>query len=80
MLSVNFYTKEHCLLCEEALTIVEILQSMYSFQINICDIHERDDWLEQYFLLIPVVEINGTKLTGNQLTYPIIEETIKAHL
>lgn len=80
MLSVNFYTKEHCLLCEEALIIVETLQSIYSFQLNIRDIHERDDWLEQYFLLIPVVDINGTELTGNQLTYAILEETIKAHV
>lgn len=71
---INFYTKPDCLLCQEALALLEMLQHIHLFQIDICDIHERDDWLEKYFLHIPVIEIEGTILTGADIEFSRIEQ------
>lgn len=80
MLFVDFYTKENCLLCEEALTMIETLQSIYPFQVNICDIHEREEWLEKYFLTIPVVDIGGTIFMGEQVNFSTLEQAIKEYV
>lgn len=75
-LVVDFYTKPNCLLCDDALAKLELLQQMYSFQINICNIHERDDWLEKYFLHIPVVEIEDIIITGDEIDFERLEKEI----
>lgn len=73
---IHFYTKPDCLLCEEALTMLQTLQNIYEFEINICDIHERDEWLEKYFLHIPVIEINDRLFTGDEIEFSKLEEQI----
>jgi len=75
-LVIHFYTKPDCLLCEEALTMLQTLQNIYEFEINICDIHERDEWLEKYFLHIPVIEINDRLFTGDEIEFSKLEEQI----
>lgn len=49
---------------------------MYTFQINICNIHERDDWLEKYFLHIPVVAIDNTIVTGDEIGFERLEKEV----
>lgn len=80
MLQVDFYTKEDCLLCEEALTLLETLRDIHPFNLNICDIHERDDWMEAYFLLIPVVAIKDEILYGEKLNLIDMDKTIQKYL
>lgn len=74
---IDFYTKPDCLLCDEALSLLEILQTLYDIDINICDIHERDDWLEKYFLHIPVIDIEGTTLSGEAIEFTQLEQLIQ---
>lgn len=62
MLTVHFYTKENCPLCDHALIILEDLQEELGFTIEERDIHENDEWLERYGLMIPVVQVNGEDL------------------
>ncbi len=77
---INFYTKVDCLLCKEALVLLETLKDIYSFEINICDIHDNDKWLEKYFLLIPVIDINGTILIGDDIEFSRLEKAIQENL
>ena len=77
---IDFYTKENCLLCEEALTLLETLKTLYTFEINICDIHANDEWLEKYFLLIPVIDVNGTIVTGKDIHFTYLEQVIQENL
>ncbi|HLR42681.1 MAG TPA: glutaredoxin family protein [Pseudogracilibacillus sp.] len=77
MLEVTFFTKEKCLLCDEAETILETVQLLHPFQLHKVDIYEDDVLLEKYQLMIPVIEINETCLTSNDISFERIEAAIK---
>ena len=55
---IHFYTKKNCPLCEEAKDLLKILQREVTFTLLEVDIYSNDKLLEQYGLMIPVVEIN----------------------
>lgn len=79
-LVIDFYTKPDCLLCDDALATLQLLQKMYSFQINICNIHDREGWLEKYFLHIPVVKIEDVIITGEEIGFERLEKEINRKL
>ncbi len=56
---IHFYTKKNCPLCEEAKDLLKLLQREITFTLLEVDIYSNDKLLEQYGLMIPVVEING---------------------
>ncbi|WP_257351891.1 glutaredoxin family protein [Pseudalkalibacillus decolorationis] len=58
MLKVQFYTKKNCPLCDKAYLILEELQKEFDFAIEERDIYKKDEWLESYGLMIPVVQVN----------------------
>ncbi|OCA84940.1 NrdH-redoxin [Bacillus sp. FJAT-27986] len=55
---IHFYTKKNCPLCEEAKDLLKILQREMTFTLLEVDIYSNDKLLEQYGLMIPVVEIS----------------------
>lgn len=73
MQNVIFYTKEGCSLCDEAEALLSLFQHKYPYQVEKRDIYSNDDWLMQYQLQIPVVEMNGKQLIGEQINYQAIE-------
>lgn len=75
-----FYTKNQCTLCDEALDILSLFREDFSFDIEYRDIYTNDEWLETYQLLIPVIDINGEQLNGEQISYENIERLLKQHL
>ena len=77
MQQVIFYTKEICSLCEEARALLEMYQRDYQFDIVERDIYTNDDWLEEYQLLIPFVQINETTLNCEELNIVSLEEVLK---
>ncbi|WP_042222546.1 glutaredoxin family protein [Oceanobacillus manasiensis] len=74
--TIILYTKENCGLCEQAKDLLESLQLIHSFQIEERDIYTNDQWLEQYQLMIPVVEIGRTQFYGEQLQPEVLEAAI----
>lgn len=75
MVTLYFYTKKDCPLCEEGLVLLKHLQSAYSFQIEERDIYTRDEWLEKYQIRIPVVEDEqGTVLDEGILSIIHLQE------
>ncbi|KMY46286.1 glutaredoxin [Bacillus sp. FJAT-27916] len=56
---VHFYTKKDCPLCEEAKDLLKLLQREKTFTLLEVDIYANDRLLEQYGLMIPVVEVDG---------------------
>lgn len=80
MLKILYYTKENCALCDEAYSLLLMLQDHYPFQIETRDIYTNDTWLEEYQLIIPVVQINKTFLDCKQMDLLTIESTLKAAL
>jgi len=77
MKTIIFYTKDNCSLCDDALSILSLFQQDYFFEIQFRDIYSNDDWLENYQLLIPVIDINGEQLNCEQMSYENIENLLK---
>ena len=56
---LHLYTKKNCPLCEEAKDLLKFLQREKTFTLLEVDIYSNDKLLEEYGLMIPVVEINN---------------------
>lgn len=67
MKKVVFYTKENCLLCEEAFNLLTVIQDIEPFQLEIKDIYENDELLEEYQLIIPVIKIDEKEMFGDSI-------------
>ncbi|MGN8645363.1 glutaredoxin family protein [Gracilibacillus sp. HCP3S3_G5_1] len=55
-MKLKLYGKENCSLCDEAKTILEMLQQDYLFEFEEINIYNDDVLLEAYHLLIPVIK------------------------
>jgi len=73
MKKVQFFTKENCLLCDEAEVLLEAMQAVYPFTIEKIDIYEDDALLEKYQIEIPVVKLGDVELNSTQLTFESLE-------
>lgn len=78
--SVIIYTKENCLLCDDAMELLNRLQLTYNFEVIERDIHSNDEWLMDYQLMIPVVVINEQINFGAQLEYVALGEQLEKML
>jgi glutaredoxin len=58
-IKLTLFTKENCGLCEEAKDAIRLVQSEYEIEVNEIDIYSDDALLEEYQLMIPVIQING---------------------
>lgn len=74
---VILYTKENCPLCDEAKAMLLILQAEHALQIEERDIHERDEWLLEYQLKIPVISIDNEELHAGQISLDQLEGLIR---
>lgn len=77
---VILYRKNHCGLCDEAESMLEILQSSYPFEIEHRDIDKNDEWLLKYLIQIPVVEMNGESLAANEIDFDSLDRLLKKYL
>lgn len=57
--TVDFYTRQGCHLCEDALAIVEPIAREYGAVLQLHDIDEDFALQERYGELVPVVNIDG---------------------
>lgn len=78
MSKVQFFTKQDCLLCDEALDLVELVIDQYDVQLEIVDIYTSDTFLEKYQLQIPVLKVKDEELSGEALTYEKIETLVQS--
>ncbi|HLQ71266.1 MAG TPA: glutaredoxin family protein [Bacillota bacterium] len=74
---VHFYMKENCALCDDIKAQLWLLQQYYDFEIEERDIYTCDEWLMEYQLSIPVVELNGNQLDCESASYQTIEKLLK---
>lgn len=80
MLKVPYYTKKNCSSCDEAYSMLMMLQDYYPFQIEERDIYTNDMWLEEYGLIIPAVQIKDVFLNCEQMDIVTIEDVLKEKL
>ena len=77
MKKVIFYTKENCLLCDEALDLLKVIQSVEPFKVQVEDIYKDDALLEEYQLIIPVIKIGDEIIYGKSINFAEILEKVK---
>ncbi|MBU5212088.1 glutaredoxin family protein [Heyndrickxia oleronia] len=74
---VIFYTRNQCQLCKEAMQLLTILQSEFSFEIIEKNIDESDELTEKYGLMIPVIEMNNEIIQYGQIDYFTLQSFLK---
>lgn len=63
MHKIVVYSKEGCHLCERAIQVLrELLEAGNSFHLEIVDIRHQDTLFKEYFLKIPVIQLDGKDL------------------
>lgn len=77
ILDVIFYTKEKCLLCEDALDMLRSFQDDYLLIIEERDIYTNKEWLMDYQIRIPVIEINGEQLDCEEISYKALSKLLQ---
>lgn len=69
MKTVTFYTRENCCLCDEALEVVQRIQSRVPFELVIVDLDREasEEKKTAYDWDIPVIEIDGRKMAKHRV-------------
>ncbi|QHS23234.1 glutaredoxin family protein [Virgibacillus sp. MSP4-1] len=78
--NIIFYTKENCPLCEEARSLLMLLQTEYEFHIEEKDIYEDDRLLEKYQISIPVIRVDEEEIDGSQMNLQQIRKVFDKKL
>ncbi|MCM3745346.1 glutaredoxin family protein [Sporosarcina luteola] len=66
---VQFYTKKGCHLCDEAASMMKLVQEDYPLTWSTIDIETDDESHEKYMLMIPVIEKEGEVLLYGSIGY-----------
>lgn len=66
---VQFYTRKGCHLCEEAESMMKLVQEDFPLTWSTIDIETDDESHEKYMLMIPVVEKDGEVLLYGSIGY-----------
>ncbi|TFB24320.1 glutaredoxin family protein [Filobacillus milosensis] len=77
---ITLFTKPNCKLCEDAKAMLETYQLMYNFEIVEQNIEDKDEWLEKYFLTIPVVKTKSYELDAHYLNMDTLDQFLQKHL
>jgi glutaredoxin len=56
---VEFYTREGCCLCDDALNALENARRRYLFDLDVIDVDRAADLQQKYGSLVPVILVNG---------------------
>jgi glutaredoxin len=73
---VKMYSRDGCPLCDEALEELNLLKQTMNIEIEVVDIYKDDALLEQYQLMIPVVEYDGNMLGYGKIKKDFIRKRL----
>lgn len=77
MKHIVFYTKKQCPLCLEAKRNLMLVSQEVPLRIEERDIEEKDEWMETFGMMIPVVEYNGEVIQCGRVDYPTLLERLQ---
>jgi glutaredoxin len=78
--NITLYSKEKCGLCTEAKELLEEIKKEYDIQINEIDIYSNDELLEEYQLMIPVIDVEEERVGFGKISKLDIISAINGHL
>lgn len=73
-MKIKYFSRPGCLLCEEGLMTLKLVQEDVPFDIEMINIEEDDDMHEKYMLMIPVVEKDQQIIQYGNLDYVTLYE------
>ena len=73
---VDFYTREGCHLCEDALELLRELQQEYNFEIHLIDISGSPELTELYGNDIPVATLDGHKILKHRADEKLLHRVL----
>jgi thiol-disulfide isomerase/thioredoxin len=73
---VDFYTREGCQLCEEALDVLEKLRQELDFRINLVDISQSTELTRLYGNDIPVATLDGRKILKHRADEKLLRRVL----
>ncbi len=76
-IKLTLFTKTNCGLCEEAKEEIQSIKVENNLEIEEIDIYSDDALLEEYQLMIPVVQINGEIIAYGKIHKSDILNAIK---
>ena len=74
MITIEFYTRRGCHLCETAEAVLRAEQKRAGFAVDVRDIDSDPEWRELYNLLVPVTVLPG----GEEMHYRVDVERLRA--
>lgn len=74
---LRLYSTAGCHLCDEAEALVRPLVHHFDWQLTVFDIADRPDWVDQYGVRIPVLQVDGLE---NDLGWPFDQESVVEYL
>lgn len=75
-LTLDFYTRPQCQLCEEAHQLLQLFQDDWGFELNVRDISTNDTWTEEYGLRIPVLKYKHHVIDEGQINLEITRKRL----
>lgn len=75
-MKINFYSRPNCLLCEEGLITLKLVQEDMDFELEVINIEENEQLHEKYMLMIPVVEKDNEIIQYGNLDYVNLYEAL----
>jgi hypothetical protein len=76
-LVVDVYQRAGCHLCDVALPGVREIAARHGAEVRVLDIEERDDWVRDYGLLIPVVAVDDEQVSVYRLDAGALETALR---
>ncbi|OES46162.1 glutaredoxin family protein [Domibacillus iocasae] len=68
-MKIDFYTRPGCHLCEEAKIIVQLIAEELGLKVHERNIEEKDEWTEEYGLIIPVLKAGKDIIAYGKIDY-----------
>ncbi|QPC47449.1 glutaredoxin family protein [Mangrovibacillus cuniculi] len=75
-LTLDFYTRPQCNLCDEAYHLLQLFQDDWGFELSVRDISTNDTWTEEYGLRIPVLKYKDLLIDEGQFDLDIIRKRL----
>lgn len=76
-LAIDVYERPGCHLCDVALPGVREIAARHGAEVRVHDIEERDEWLRDYGLLIPVIAVDGEQVCVYRLDAQALEAALR---
>ncbi len=77
-IKIDFYTRNGCCLCDDALRLVEAAGKRYSIQLSIIDVDQDAELCREYGNCVPVIAVNGRLRFRGRVNKALLERLLHA--